>query len=163
MTETGARSDRPAALRRIGVGAFVAYLFVPEVALFVLLGIATSWWIAGVIAGGTFAALLAAYAASRSRGFLGRAFGTAGYDPFDYAQWTRYLVIRPLVVSLPASVVIIVVLVLTAVYDVSPAATVAVIGASAVVGFALGGALWLWFEERRRAAEGQSGREPGTE
>ena len=151
-------------MRRIGLGAFVAYLFVPEVALFVLVGIATTWWIAGLIAAGTFAALLAAYAASRSRGFLGRVLGTTDYDPFDFAQWTRYLVIRPLIVSLPVSVALIIAIVLTAIYNASLPAIVGFSAASVVIGFVLGGALWLWFEKRRRAAEGQPSRErPGIE
>lgn len=101
----------------------MAYLLLPEVALFVLLGIATTWWLAALIAGGSFVTLVTAYAASRSRGFLGRVFGTADYDPFDYALWTRYLVIRPLIVSLPASASLIIAIVVTALYDASLAAT----------------------------------------
>jgi uncharacterized membrane protein len=146
-------------VRRIGLGAFVAYLVVPEVAFFVLLGIATTWWIAGLIAGGTFAAVLLAFGASRSRGSLGRVFGTTDYDPLDYAEWTRYLVIRPLIVSLPAGVALSVAIVLTSAYNASLTETVGIGTASGVIGFALGGVVWLWFEKRWRAAEDQPSRE----
>lgn len=164
MTEINPKPRGRAALRNIGLAAFVVFLFVPEVAFFVLLGIATSWWLAGVVAGGSLLALVTAYAASRSRRFLGRVFGTTDYDPADYSQWTRYLVIRPLIASLPASIAFTIAIVVTAAYNVSPAATVGISAASGMGGLVLGGALWLRFENRRRAVEGQLSRERrGTE
>ena len=136
-------------LRRIGVAAFAAYVFLPLAAFVVLAGLATNWWVAGTLAGAVFAFLVAVYAASRSRGVLGRAFGTAGFDPTDYSQWTRYLVVRPLVTSLPLSGAVVAAIFATLAFETSLPMTVAVVVASVVVGFVSGEVLWSWLERRR--------------
>jgi hypothetical protein len=137
--------------RRAGIGALVAWLWLPHLAVLVLIGIATNWWIAGLIAGGTFGLLALAYAASRSRGVLGEAFGTGGRDPLDSTYWTpRYLFLKPLVISLPASAAVIAAAVITASSSYMLTAAVAVPGF--VIGLALGAWLWLWLEKRRGGA-----------
>ena len=139
-------------LRRIGVAAFAAYILLPLVTFVVLAGLATNWWVAGTLAGAVFALLVTSYAASRSPGRLGRAFGTAGFDPTDYSQWTRYLVVRPLVTSLPMSGAIFAAIFTILGFETSPPVTVAVVVASLVVGFASGEVLWSWLERRRKAS-----------
>ena len=139
-------------LRRIGVAAFAAYVLLPLVTFVVLAGLATNWWVAGTLAGAAFALLLAAYAASRSPGVLGRAFGTAGFDPTDYCQWTRYLVVRPLVTSLPMSGAIFAAIFTILAFETSPPVTVAVVVASLVVGLVSAEVLWSWLERRRKAS-----------
>ena len=139
-------------MRRIGIVGIVAMLLLPEAAVVVLLGIATSWWLAGLFAGSWLALLIVGYFASRSTGFLGRAFGTADCDPLDYSQWTpRNLFLRPLVSGLPAAIALIAVAFITA--HESTFVTVALAVPSALVGFALGGWLWLGIEDRRRRDE----------
>jgi hypothetical protein len=150
-------SDRK--LKHVGLGAIVAYLFVPEVALVVLLGRALNWWVAGFTAAGAFALAVLFFAIARSRGVLGHAFGTAGWDPLDYAQWTRYLLVRPAVVSLPASLAAVAAAVMAAAYGASEAATAAVAVVAAVPGFALGALLWVRVERRYRAKRAVEARE----
>jgi hypothetical protein len=146
-------------LRRVGFGAFIAYLLIPEGVLFVLLGIATSWRLAGLIAAGMFACLVAVYAGSRSRGLIGRTFGTAGWDPLDYSQWTRHLVVRSLVTSLPISLALIVATLIIAPYELSLAATIAIYAASTLVGVAFAGWLWAWRAGERKPSEAAGNQE----
>ena len=140
-------------LRRIGVGAFIVYSFLPAVTVFVLLGVATSWWLAGLFAGVATASMVVVYTASRSRGFLGRVIGTAGWDPLDYSQWTRYLVIRPLVVSLPLSFALIAAILLDLAFSPALASRIALYAASVVAGLAMGVVLWDWRERKRQRSE----------
>jgi hypothetical protein len=142
-------TDERPVVSRARLGAVAGYLLLPELAVFVLIGVATSWWVAGLIAAGTLGAVVLAVAATRSTSFLGRAFGTAGYDPFDYTQWTHQLVVRPFIESLPVSLAVIVAIVLSIAYDASVTVTIVVTMGSAFVGFLIGAWFWLWLEERR--------------
>lgn len=133
---------RGPAARRVGLAtAVVVHGLVPMAVLIVLVGFAFGWWIAAFLGLGIVAMAALSCTASRSRGALGRAFGTVGWDPLAYDQWTRYLVVRPLVVSLPVSIALILAIVLTA--------SVAVVAAAALIGLGVGVGLWNRIENRR--------------
>jgi hypothetical protein len=59
------RDERPV-VSRARLGAVAGYLLLPELAVFVLIDIATSWWVAGLIAAGTLGAVVLAVAATRN-------------------------------------------------------------------------------------------------
>jgi hypothetical protein len=138
------------ALSGVGVGAVLCYLLLPDVVIVLLVGFGVSWWWAACLAAAWSAALLLLLGTRQSR-FLGRIIGTEGWDFSDYAQWTRYLVVRPLVVGLPAGVGA----GLGAIVAVSPGASLAwtygVTALGGVVGFILGGWYWLRTEASRHA------------
>ncbi len=146
-------ADKRPVVRQVRSAGLVAYLLLPELAVLVLLGIATSWWLAGLIAAGTIAAVALIVAATRSTGLFGRAFGTAGYDPLDYTQWTRHLVVAPLIQSIPVTFAVVLAVSFSTAYDASVALTIVVTAGSAFVGFIVGGWLWLRLEDRRRNAK----------
>jgi hypothetical protein len=83
---------------------------------------------------------------------MDRTFGNDGWDPQADPQWTRHLVIRPLVIGLTASVVVVLAMAFAIGAGASDVVTVAVIIASVVLGYALGGWIWSWLEDRRRRA-----------
>jgi hypothetical protein len=83
---------------------------------------------------------------------MDRTFGNAGWDQDAYSQWTRHLVIRPLVIGLTASVVVVLAMAFAIGAGASDVVTVAVIIASVVLGYALGGWIWSWLEDRQRRA-----------
>jgi hypothetical protein len=86
------------------------------------------------------------------RDWMDRTFGNAGWDPHAYSQWTRYLVIRPLVIGLTAGVVVVLAMAFAVGSGASDVVTVAVMIASVVFGYALGGWIWSWLEVRRERA-----------
>ena len=82
----------------------------------------------------------------RVREVLGRLFGNRGWDPQEYRDWTRYLVVRPLVLSLPTSFGIVFGIFLTLGDENWVAFLAALVGGA--LGLVLGG--WYWL---RREAE----------
>ena len=146
-------------LRYLGIAAFIAYRFLPLVALYVLIGLAVSWWLTAALVGGFVVVLIVVRVAARSHGLLGRAVGTTGYDPLDYTQWPRHLVVRPIVESLPASFAVIAAIVVTTLAGASGAVSWVVIILSGIAGFIIG--IWIWAraEVRREAARGSSARD----
>jgi hypothetical protein len=86
------------------------------------------------------------------RDWVDRTLGNDGWDPEADPQWMRHLVIRPLVIGLTASVVVVIAMAFAIGSGASDVVTVAVIIASVVLGYALGGWIWSWLEDRRRRA-----------
>jgi hypothetical protein len=85
---------------------------------------------------------------------VGEAFCTTGRDPTDYGEWTRYLVVRPLVVAGPAGAACLVFLIVALVLGAPDefAYLLAVIGLAA--GLMIG--VWLWSRseaDRRSSAK----------
>ena len=134
-------------LRGIAVGAALCYLLLPDVVIVLLVGFGVSWWWAAGLAAAWPAALLLLLAMPRSR-LLGRVIGTEGWDLSDYAQWTRYLVVRPLVVGLPAGVGAALGAIVAVGAGTSLAWTYGVMALGGVMGFILGGWYWLRAELR---------------
>ncbi len=80
---------------------------------------------------------------------FGRAWGNEGWDPSDYAQWTRHLVVRPLVLSLCISVPLLVGLGVGYALGVRGALTIGLGVALALTGCVLGTYVWASRERRR--------------
>jgi hypothetical protein len=146
-------AEQPTALAKLGMGGLITVLFLPQAAILVLVGIAASWWLAGVLAVAYLAFLAAGYLIARSpQGFFGRLLRVADAEPGDYSQYTpRNLFLKPLISGLPAAIALIVVAFLTV--DESMEVTVAVSIPCPIVGFAVGELLWSWMEKRRRRDE----------
>jgi hypothetical protein len=135
--------------RRAGIAALAASLVLPEVAVIFLVGLAISWFFAGVIAFGMLTVIVA-FRFARSRPLLAELFGAGAPDPMDAEYWTpRYLLIRPLVIGLPMTAALILAAFLAADFSYGVAAAVAVPGVLA--GFPLGAWIWLWLENRDEA------------
>jgi hypothetical protein len=83
----------------------------------------------------------------RVREVLGRLFGNRGWDPAEYRNWTRYLVVRPLVLSLPTAFGIVLGIFLTLSDKGWVAFLVPFVGG--VLGVTLGGWYWLRQETKR--------------
>jgi hypothetical protein len=80
---------------------------------------------------------------------IGRAWGTTGWDPLDYAQWTRQLVVRPLVLSLWISVPLIVGVTVGYALGFRDAVVIGIAVALSLAGCVLGAWVWASREKRR--------------
>jgi hypothetical protein len=129
----------------------LAFLFFPEVALVLLLGFGVNWYLAGAAALAWPVTLVLIIGVRHSH-VLGRVLGNEGWDPLDYAQWTRYLVVRPLIVALPAGVAASVAAIAGTLAGLTFPETLGVVAAAGLVGFAVGGWIWLRREDAHRAA-----------
>jgi hypothetical protein len=86
----------------------------------------------------------------RLRSVLGRLFGLEGWDSSDPRQWPRYLVVRPLVVVLPASLGVLVGAAVAAAVDGGDWFALLLMLVLGVFGFAVGSWAWLARVEGRR-------------
>jgi hypothetical protein len=77
-----------------------------------------------------------------------RVFGTEGFDPLDYAQWTRYLVVRPLYVGSFGGVGTVIAMIVAAGSGAGLALTFGAATVGCVLGLVVGG--WRWLRRERR-------------
>jgi hypothetical protein len=141
--------DQRSHARRLRV-VVLAFVFFPDVAIVLLLGFGVNWYLAGVAAFAwpvTFGLIFGV----RHSHVLGRVIGNEGWDPLDYAQWTRYLVVRPLIVALPAGFAVSVAAIAGTLAGLTFPETLGVGAAAGLVGFAVGGWIWLRREDAHRA------------
>jgi hypothetical protein len=82
-------------------------------------------------------------------------FGTADYGPLAYAQWTRYLGMRPAVVALPAGAAVATAAVVCAAAGTSVGVMALAMLIAGGVGFVIGGALWIRREDHVQAERRQ--------
>lgn len=128
----------------------LAFLFFPEVAIVLLLGFGVNWYLAAVAAL-AWPITLGLMIGVRHSHVLGRVIGNEGWDPLDYAQWTRYLVVRPLIVALPAGFAASVAAIAGTLAGLTFPETSGVMAAAGLVGFVVGGWIWLRREAAHRA------------
>jgi hypothetical protein len=74
---------------------------------------------------------------------LGRLFGNRGWEPFEYREWTTYLVVRPLVLGLALAAGVTVGAIVGALVFGSAWPSFALTALGGVFGLALGGWYWL--------------------
>ncbi len=140
--------------KRLGWASLFAYLIFPPVALLLLVGYGISWWLAaGLVMAWSLMVLVALQLRRPQPTFLGRVLGTTGWDATDYTQWTRQLVVRPLVVSLAGSVPLVVVFTTALVLGASFVVACAAGFFSLLGGWLIGGWLWIRAEDARAARQ----------
>lgn len=132
-------ADERSALKRLGLGAFIAYLLLPQIALFVLVGVASSWWLGAGLAVAWLGAWLYVRRLARE---------AEDSEPLPYSQWTRYLVVQPSVEALPAAVFAPVAIILAIAAEASLAETVAIAIGAILAGLMAGRLLWRWLDKR---------------
>jgi hypothetical protein len=86
--------------------------------------------------------------ANRLKSLLGRLYGTHGWDPSDYGQWTRYLILRPLAQTIPLVLGLATGLVIGLAMSDGLWLGVVLAGVGAVVGEIAGA--WYWLRSERR-------------
>jgi hypothetical protein len=140
--------------RRLGWASLFAYIVVPQLAILMLIGYGVAWW-AGAFAAVAWgvAVLVALHTGAPHSEFLSRTFGTAGWDPTDYKQWTRYDIVRSLVIGPVGGVLAAVALGVALVLG-APVLVAYLVGLVAGFGgWLVGGWLWIRAEDARTRAE----------